>query len=62
MLVHIGRSSGLANGTVYYDKKLPDGTYADGTWRRVQVGDNLEDQIKIGGIWKLAQRRERPIG
>lgn len=46
---------------VYYGLKSSDGTYADGTWRRIRVGDNLEDQVKIAGEWVLVQRRERPV-
>ncbi len=46
---------------IYYALKQADGTYPDGTWRRIQVGDNLEDQVKIAGVWRFAQRRERPI-
>lgn len=46
---------------VYYALKLEDGTYANGTWRRIQVGNNLEDQVKIAGIWTRAQVRERPV-
>jgi len=45
----------------YYALPQADGTYPDGTWRRIQVGDNLEDQVKITGTWVLTQRRERPI-
>jgi len=45
---------------VYFDLKQADGTYADGTWRRMQVGDNLEDQVKINGTWTQVQVRERP--
>lgn len=46
---------------IYYALKGSDGTYPNGTWRRIQVGDNLEDQVKIAGTWTLVQRRERPI-
>ena len=46
---------------IYYALKQSDGTYPDGTWRRIQVGDNLEDQVKIDGTWTFAQRRERPL-
>jgi len=46
---------------IYYALKLADGTYANGTWRRIQVGDNLEDQVKIAGTWTMVQRRERPV-
>lgn len=46
---------------VYYALPQDDGTYPDGTWRRIQVGDNLEDQKKIGGAWIMAQRREPPV-
>lgn len=46
---------------VYYALKRVDGTYPDGTWRRIQVGDNLEDQVKIDGTWTLVQQRERPV-
>lgn len=46
---------------VYYALKNSNGEYPDGTWRRIQVGDNLEDQVKINGTWTLVQRRERPV-
>lgn len=46
---------------VYFSLKSSDGTYPDGTWRRIQVGDNLELQCKIEGEWILVLRRERPI-
>ncbi len=46
---------------VYYALRDSDGEYPNGTWRRIQVGDNLEDQVKINGTWTLSQRRERPI-
>jgi len=45
---------------VYYALRGEDGEYPNGTWRRIQVGNNLEDQVKISGTWTLAQRRERP--
>ena len=45
---------------IYYALKQEDGTYPNGTWRRIQVGDNLEDQVKIAGTWTFAQRRKRP--
>ena len=46
----------------YYD--LPDefGDYPIGTWRRVQVGDNLEDQVQLTlGVWTTGHVRERPV-
>lgn len=46
---------------IYYALRGSDGTYPNGTWRRIQVGNNLEDQVKIAGTWTLVQRRERPI-
>jgi len=46
---------------VYYSLKGSDGTYPNGTWRSIQVGDNLEQQCKIAGTWTMVQRRERPI-
>ena len=46
---------------VYYALKAADQDYSDGTWRRIQVGDNLEDQCKIAGTWVTAQTRERPL-
>ncbi len=52
----------LADGdAVYYALPGSDGEYPDGTWRRIQVGDNLEDQVKINGTFIQAQVRERPI-
>lgn len=46
---------------VYYALKGSNGEYPNGTWRRIQVGDNLEDQVKISGTWTFVQRRERPV-
>lgn len=46
---------------VYYSLKDSDGNYPDGTWRSIQVGDNLEQQCKIAGTWTMVQRRERPV-
>lgn len=46
---------------IYYALKQPDGTYPNGTWRRIQVGNNLEDQVKISGTWTQVQVRERPV-
>lgn len=45
---------------VYYGLKGSDGYYPNGTWRRIAVGDNLEDQVKISGTWTTAFTRERP--
>ena len=45
---------------IYYSLKLEDGTYADGSWRRIQVLNDLEDQVKIAGVWTFVARRERP--
>lgn len=54
-------STDLVDGeAIYYALKQSDGTYPDGTWRRIQVGDNLEDQVKIDGEWTFVQRRVRP--
>ena len=51
----------LATGeAAYYALPQDDGTYPDGTWRRIQVGNNLEDQKKIAGAWIMAQRRTPP--
>ncbi|KKL80110.1 hypothetical protein LCGC14_2008040 [marine sediment metagenome] len=51
----------LATGeAVYYALPQDDGTYPDGTWRRIQNGESLEDQKKIDGAWVMAQRREPP--
>ncbi len=48
----------LATGeAAYYALPQDDGTYPDGTWRRIQVGDNLEDQKKIDGAWVMVHRR-----
>lgn len=55
-------SLALADGdAVYYALPGGDGEYPDGTWRRIQVGDNLEDQVKVDGTFIQAQVRERPI-
>ncbi len=56
----------LADGdAVYYQLKDGAGNYAEGSWRRIRVGDNLEDQVLLGGdsltgTWTTAQTRERP--
>ena len=46
---------------VYYALKAEDQDYPNGTWRRIQVGDNLEDQVKIDGTFVKVFARERPI-
>jgi len=46
---------------IYYAMKNSSGEYPNGTWRRIQVGDNLEDQVKLDGTWTMAQTRERPV-
>lgn len=50
----------LDGEAVYYALKGSAGEYPDGTWRRIQVGDNLEEQVKIDGTWTLAQQVVRP--
>lgn len=55
-------SLSLADGeAVYYALQGSDGTYPDGTWRRIQVGNNLEVQVKLDGVWTLTKTEERPI-
>ena len=56
-------SISLADGdAVYYALPGQDGNYPVGTWRRIQVGDNLEDQVQLVlGDWTTVQVRERPI-
>ena len=46
---------------VYYILPDASGDYPNGTWRRIQVGDNLEDQVKVSGTFITVQVRERPI-
>ncbi len=46
---------------VYWGLKDEKGEYPDGTWRRIKVGVNLEDQVRIDGDWVFVQRRERPV-
>ncbi len=46
---------------IYYALQLADGSYPNGTWRSIQVGDNLELQVKIAGTWTQQSVRERPI-
>jgi len=47
---------------VYYAlKQSSDQDYPDGTWRRIQVGNNLEDQVKLSGTWTTVSKRERPV-
>ena len=50
---------------IYYQLKSADDTYPEGSWRRIRVGDNLEDQVLLNGnsltgTWTTAQVRERP--
>ena len=42
----------LVNVGVFYSN-LPDlnGVYPDGTWRLIKVGDGMELQTKIAGVW-----------
>lgn len=53
----------LADGAaVYYALPNEDGDYPVDTWRTIQVGDNLEDQIQLtAGTWTTAFTRERPV-
>ena len=51
---------------IYYQLKSSDGTYPKGSWRRIRIGDNLEDQVLLNGnsltgTWTTAQVRERPL-
>lgn len=46
---------------IYYALQSADGTYPNGTWRSIQVGDNLELQVKIAGIWTMQKTSERPV-
>lgn len=46
---------------VYFALRGADGTYPNGTWRRIQKGDNLETQVKIAGTWTQQQVSERPV-
>ncbi len=46
---------------VYWGLRGSDGEYPDGTWRRIRVGVNLEDQVRISGEWETRQVRERDI-
>lgn len=56
----------LSDGdAVYYQLKSADGTYPENSWRRIVVGDSLEDQVLLNGnsltgTWTTAQRRKRP--
>lgn len=55
----------VSGAAVYYALKDKDGNYSEGTWRRMQVGDNLEDQVLLGddsvtGTWTTVFTRERP--
>ncbi len=55
----------VSGAAVYYALKDKNGNYPEFTWRRIQVGENLEDQILIGGdsttgTWTTAFTRERP--
>ena len=46
----------------YYDTPDEFGNYPLGTWRRVQVGNNLEDQVQLTqGVWTTVHVRERPV-
>jgi len=58
----VNYSVDLTDGeAIYYGLKGVDGEYPNGTWRRIQVGANLEDQVKISGTWTTAFTRERPV-
>lgn len=47
---------------VYFALRQSDGTYPIGTWRRKQVGDNLEDQIQlVTDTWTTVHTRERRV-
>ena len=47
---------------LYLATKNPDGTYPIGTWRFIQVGNNLERQVQLTlGVWTFAGDFERPI-
>ena len=37
------------------------GTYPEGTWRMIQVGDNLEMQVILSSVWTPAFKIERPV-
>lgn len=66
VIVAANFSLDLTDGdAVYYALKDANDNYPVGTWRRIQVGDNLEDQVLLGGdsttgTWTMAQTRERP--
>lgn len=51
-----------ADGDAIYSKlKLADGTYPLGTWRFIQVEDNLERQVQLTlGAWTKAGVFNRP--
>lgn len=53
--------SSVTGDAIYYAAADPDGTYPDGTWRRMQVGDNLELQVKISGNWVTTKTEERAL-
>lgn len=66
----IGNIASIANASVtiitstekYYDVPDENGDYPLGTWRRVQVDDNLEDQVQLTqDVWTTAHTRERPV-
>jgi len=46
---------------IYFGLKQEDGTYPNGTWRIIRAGNDLEQQVKIAGVWTLVHRRERPV-
>ncbi len=50
----------VSGAAVYYALKDQGGNYPEGTWRRIQVGDNLEDQKKINGVFVQVMVREPP--
>lgn len=53
--------SSVVGDAIYYAPASPDGTYPNGTWRRIQVGENLELQKKISGNWIQTKVEEPPI-
>lgn len=46
---------------LYCALQLADGSYPNGTWRIIQVGENLQTQVKIAGVWTFVHGRGRPI-
>ncbi len=51
----------VSGGTWYFGAPDGGGTYPEGTWRTIQVGNNLEFQVILSSVWTPAFKMERPV-